>query len=175
MANARSLEKPRTRFTSHNGFVDTEYDGLFEHYWLDRFGLTGLDSSWLHPAGADRPLDSQAWVDAGSLHGCISDGVLILGCLLRGVDESGIVQRRNASRVIRVFDRMVQLCDAAGNGAAKAIVIALGNEVFVHRVGVYCSHGWPISREVLEDLERVESGARSEAERLYDEAVSGKW
>jgi len=165
LANQKSLERPRTRWTSHNGLLD------FEHYWLKRLSDAGAPYWSVHPHGCEISILDSGWSLDAYPHGCLADGVLIMSNLLQGFDDSGSVRRRNASLVVRVTEVMASICDRLSLHGVKAVVVDLASEVFDYRVSQYRVHGWPLPEDIRADLDRAAEDARDRAAEEYGSAM----
>lgn len=168
MANQKSLERPRTRWTSHNGLLDFEHNGLFEHHWLRRLSDAGAPFWSVHQHGCAVSILDSGWSLDTHPHGCLADGVLIMGNLLQSLDDSGGRRSQNASLVVKTAEVMAGICDRLGLEDVKAVVVDLASEVFEYRMTQYQVHGWPLPPEVRGDLERASEEAGERAAKEYD-------
>ena len=146
-----------TRFTDANGALKSDWRDPYERQFIEKAYSLGLPEHWMAEEGAKFPLDSQAWEDLGDLTGCFSDGVYILSCCLRGVNESGDPYRRNLSRVVRVLDRLSFLVSKAGVDSRTPGLLPF--DVIDYRVQMYQAHDWPMpdkfrERQVSEPVYR---------------------
>jgi hypothetical protein len=171
LANQKSLERPRTRWTSHNGLLDFEHNGLFEHHWLRRLGDAGAPYWSVHPHGCEVSVLDSGWSLDTHPHGCLADGVLIMGNLLQGLDDSGGQRRQNASLVVKTAEVMAGICDRLGLEGVKAVVVDLASEVFDYRMSQYRVHGWALPEDVRADLDRAVEEAQDHAVEEYGLAM----
>lgn len=168
MANKKSEDRPRTRWTSHNGLLDFEHNGLFAHHWLRRLTSAGAPYWSVHPHGCEISILDSGWSLDTHPHGCLADGVLIMGNLLQGLDDSGGLRPQNASLVVRTAEVMTGICDRLGVEDVKSVVVDLASEVFEYRTTQYQVHGWVLPRDIQADLDRASVEARDRGAAEYD-------
>jgi hypothetical protein len=155
-----------TRFTDANGSLKAEFRDTFERQFIEKAYFVGLPAHWMALEGALHAIDSKEWEELGDLTGAFTDGIYVLSCCLRGVNEAGDPYRRNMARVIRVLDRLVMLVKSKGVDPFTPGLLPF--DVMQYRLQMYRMGAWPMPKEYADDLDRAEAQAREELEREWD-------